>query len=101
MVKRSRRDDLHNTKTQMKLFTAIATAVVLGGSFIAAGTPASAYESYRVTPTYNGGYRINGSNGYNGRYTPNYTGGGTYGDNSGGGFRYRPNYTGGGTYTFN
>ena len=62
----------------MKLFTAIATAVVLGGSLIAAGTPASAYESYRVTPTYNGGYRINGSNGYNGRYTPNYTGGGTY-----------------------
>ena len=70
--------DLHNTKTQMKLFTAIATAAVIGGSLIAAATPASAYESYRVTPTYNGGYRINSSNGYNGRYTPRYGGGGTY-----------------------
>ena len=34
MVKRSRRDDLHNFKTQMKLFTAIATAAVIGGSMI-------------------------------------------------------------------
>ena len=36
MVKRSRRGDFHNTKTQMKLFTAIATAAVIGSSFIAA-----------------------------------------------------------------
>ena len=43
MVKRSRRDDLHNTKTQMKLFTAIATAALIGGSFMTAN-PASAYS---------------------------------------------------------
>ena len=58
MVKRSRRDDLHNTKTQMKLFTAIATAVVLGGSLIATANPASAQ--------YYGGYQnhtINGPGG--------------------------------------
>ena len=59
MVKRSRRDDLHNTKTQMKLFTAIATAVVLGGSLIATATPASAQY-------YGGGYGYNNNtrNGY-------------------------------------
>ena len=34
MVKRSGRDDLHNSKTQMKLFTAIATAAVIGGSIV-------------------------------------------------------------------
>jgi len=36
MVKRSRRDDLYNTKTQMKLFNAIAAAAVIGTSFVTA-----------------------------------------------------------------
>ena len=41
MVKRSRRDDLHNTKTQMKLFNAItfASSVLIGGVFMV-NTPA-------------------------------------------------------------
>ena len=42
MVKRSRRNDLQNTKTQMKLFNAIAAAVVLGGFLLAPTRPASA-----------------------------------------------------------
>ena len=45
MVKRSRRDDLHNTKAQMKLFTAIATAAVIGTSFMAAN-PAEARSGW-------------------------------------------------------
>ena len=58
MVKRSKRDDLYNTKIQMKLFTAIATAVVLGGSLIATATPASA--QYYGTSTYTVRPRANG-----------------------------------------
>ena len=84
----------------MKLFTTIATAVVIGGSLITTATPASAYDTYRVTPRYGGGYRINGSNGYSGNYTPRYGGGGIYRDSNGGGYRYSPRYGGGGTYTF-
>ena len=84
----------------MKLFSAFATTVVISGAVVSAAAPASAYETYRVTPTYNGGYRINGSDGYNGRFTPGYNGGGTYRDSGGGGFRVRPNYSGGSTYTF-
>ena len=100
MVKTSGREDLHNSNTQMKVFRSIPAAVVLSGSLIATATPATAYESYRVTPTYTGGYRIYGSNGYRGRLRPDYTDGGTSRNSSGGGFRYRPNYTGGRTNTF-
>ena len=87
--------------TQMKLFTAIATAVVLGGSLIATTISASAQTTYRVTPRYGGGYKVRGSNGYSGTYRPRYGGGGTYRDSNGGGYRYKPRYGGGGTYTFN
>ena len=87
MVKRSRRDDLHNTKTQMKLFTAIATAVVLGGSFIATATPASAQyygtSTYTVRPRANG-FQVRDSYG-------NYT---NYTNRGGGGYNYN-NSTGG------
>ena len=38
----SRRNDLQNTKTQIKLFNTIAAAVVLGGSLLAPTRPASA-----------------------------------------------------------
>ena len=65
-------------QTQMKLFTAIATAVVLGGSLIATTISASAQTTYRVTPRYGGGYKVRGSNGYSGTYRPRYGGGGTY-----------------------
>ena len=54
MVKRSRRDDLHNTKSQMKFFNAIAAAVVFGGSIIATATPASA-QFYGGSYGYNNG----------------------------------------------
>ena len=84
----------------MKLFRSIPAAVVLGSSLVAVAPPASANESYRVTPTHTGEYRIYGSNGYRGRLRPDYTGGGTSRNSSGGGFRYRPNYTGGRTNTF-
>ena len=84
----------------MKLFTAIAAAVVFGGSLIATASPASAYPTYRVTPRYGGGYNVRGSNGYSGSYRPRYGGGGTYRDSYGGGYRYSPRYGGGGTYSF-
>ena len=50
MVKRSRRDDLHNTKTQMKLFNVIAAAAVVGASFIAVAPEAKAdmYQTNRI-----------------------------------------------------
>ena len=46
--------DLHNTKTQMKLFNAIATAAVIGTSFIAAN-PA---EARTCITLYNGGDNV-------------------------------------------
>ena len=68
MVKSSRRDDLHNTKTQMKLFTIIATAVVLGGSLIATATPASA-QYYNGTSTTIGGTTFHNGYGSGGSYS--------------------------------
>ena len=78
MVKRSRRDDLHNTKTQMKLINAIAAAAVVGASFIAVAPEAKAdmYHTNRIgnsTYTYgsNGSsfntITIGGTSSYNGR----------------------------------
>ena len=46
--------DLHNTKTQMRLFNAIATAAVVGTSFIAAN-PA---EARTCITLYNGGNNV-------------------------------------------
>ena len=87
MVKRSKRDDLHNTKTQMKLFTAIATAVVLGGSLIATATPASAQyygtSTYTVRPRANG-FQVRDSYGNHTNYTNRGGGGYNYRNSNGG-----------------
>ena len=44
MVKRSRRDDLHNTKTQMKLFTAFAVTTTVLLSSMGVAAPVNANE---------------------------------------------------------
>ena len=87
MVKKSRRDDLHNTTTQMKLFTAIADTVVLGDSLIATASPASA--QYYGTSTYTFRPRVNGFQVHDGygnytNYTNRWGGGYNYTDSSGG-----------------
>ena len=43
MVKRSRREDLHNTEAQMKLFRSIPAAVVLGRSLVAVAPPGKGF----------------------------------------------------------
>jgi len=51
-------------------------------------------ETYEVRPSLlnNGGYTINGPNGYSGTYTPSLleNGGGSYQDNNGGAYEYVP-----------
>ena len=97
MVKRSRRDDLHNTKTQMKLFTAIATAVVHGGSFVGVAPEAKAdiYHTNRIgNSTYT--YGSNGSS-----FNTNTIGGTTfYNDRTSGGRSYSGSCTTIGSSTF-
>jgi hypothetical protein len=59
MVRRSRRDDLHNTRTQMKICTIIATSVDYDGSLITTATPTSAqhYGSSHAFKNILNGYR--------------------------------------------
>ena len=91
--------------TQMKLLISMAAIAFVGGLDLLKPSTALA-DSYTVTPSLldNGGYTINGSNGYRGTYTPSLlnNGGGTYRDNNGGGYRYSPSLlnNGGGTYYF-
>ena len=77
----------------MKLFTAIATAFVLGGSLIATATPASAQyygtSTYTVRPRANG-FQVRDSYG-------NYT---NYTNRGGGGYNYNDSYGGYGTIRF-
>ncbi len=76
--------------TQMKLFTAIATAVVLGGSLTTIATPASAQyysdygtSTYTVRPRSNG-FQIRSSDGSYTNYTNRGGGGYNYRDSDGG-----------------
>ena len=71
----------------MKLFTAIATAVVLGGSLIATATPASAQyygtSTYTVRPRANG-FQVRDSYGNHTNYTNRGGGGYNYRNSNGG-----------------
>ena len=94
-----------NNHTLMKLLISIAAIVFVGGLDFLKPSAASA-DSYTVTPSLlnNGGYTINGPNGYRGTYSPSLlnNGGGTYRDSSGRGYTYSPSLlnNGGGTYNF-
>ena len=83
----SRGESLKHHSNQMKLFNAITTAVVVGGSFVATAVPASAQyygtETYTVRPRANG-FQVRDSSGNYTNYTNRGGGGYNYNDSTGG-----------------